>query len=332
MTEKLSLHAESLLKGLVKSEQAISLYLQHIKSMNHQDKTIQYALLEALENQGFLKAYWADDEPSEIILSPKCKLYFYEIRQAKKQKKQNQKADSLDIPMLNRAADIFGDTNEGLKGTEIKDIFNGFAMKYNVVIPYSKWPFRKQASKRTVLKANLDAFAAEQQYFILLDLCDHPTISVNEKVLTFKETIIGRYGNLYSASTTKKELQTTCSWLEKYPRSYEQYKNALMKYDAHSNQRNMLDDLRLSFELLLKDIFINDKSLENQTTNVCGMLKDAGIATELRNMFRSILDFYTKYQNNYVKHDCIVNENEIDFVFELTRDFMKFVIRTKDLR
>jgi hypothetical protein len=44
-------------------------------------------------------------------------------------------------------------------------------------------------------------------------------------------------------------------------------------------------------------------------------------------LFEKLIDYYTKYQNTYVKHDDRVLNAEIDFVFEITSSFMKHLIR-----
>ena len=44
-------------------------------------------------------------------------------------------------------------------------------------------------------------------------------------------------------------------------------------------------------------------------------------------MFQKLVDYYSKYQNSYVKHDDKVIEEEIEFMFELTSSFMKHLIR-----
>jgi hypothetical protein len=49
--------------------------------------------------------------------------------------------------------------------------------------------------------------------------------------------------------------------------------------------RNLLDDLRLSLEKLLRSIFGNQKSLENQSSDVGAYIKSCGGSPELANMF-----------------------------------------------
>lgn len=91
--------------------------------------------------------------------------------------------------------------------------------------------------------------------------------------------------------------------------------------------RKALDDMRLSFELLVKDLLGNDKSLENQIALLGGMLKDTEASVELRNMVTQVIKYYTDFQNNHVKHNDKVNSNEIEYVIELTSVVMKFLIK-----
>lgn len=102
---------------------------------------------------------------------------------------------------------------------------------------------------------------------------------------------------------------------------------AIHKYKHGIFSRNLLDDLRLSLELLLKSVFNNDKSLENQLGNVGRFVSEAGGSKEFSNMFSKLIDYYAKYQNTYIKHDDAVVEEEIEFVFEISSSFMRHIIR-----
>jgi hypothetical protein len=112
-----------------------------------------------------------------------------------------------------------------------------------------------------------------------------------------------------------------------FPAALAPYNEAVQK---HANQvflRNVLDDMRLSLELLLKAVLGNEKSLENQIPQLGGFIKEKGGSSELANMFVKLVDYYTKYQNSYVKHDDAVIEEEVEFVIELTSSFMKHLVR-----
>lgn len=85
--------------------------------------------------------------------------------------------------------------------------------------------------------------------------------------------------------------------------------------------------MRLSFELLVKDLLGNNKSLENQISELGGMLKVTDASFELRNMVTQVIKYYTDFQNNHVKHKDKVNSNEIEYVIELTSVVMKFLLK-----
>jgi len=105
------------------------------------------------------------------------------------------------------------------------------------------------------------------------------------------------------------------------------FKVALTKLENKIFTRNILDDLRLSLELLLKAVLKNGKSLENQIDSLGRHLKNKGCSKELINMFLKLVEYYSKYQNSYVKHDDGVIEEEIEFIFEITSSFMKHIVR-----
>lgn len=66
-------------------------------------------------------------------------------------------------------------------------------------------------------------------------------------------------------------------------------------------ERNVLDDLRLALEVLLRGILGNDKSLENQIAPLGDYVRSKGGSAEFGNMFVKLVEHFTKYQNRYVK-------------------------------
>ena len=60
----------------------------------------------------------------------------------------------------------------------------------------------------------------------------------------------------------EKVVNDVLDWLRKYPKVYDNFKSALEKYQNKVYQRNLIDDLRLALELLLKIILRNKKRLE----------------------------------------------------------------------
>lgn len=233
----------------------------------------------------------------------------------------------LDDAFLSYASDILADTNSGLSGMKIVEYCNSYAIDFNRVTPYGSYPF-DAPNKRTALKQNLKVFAAPEQFRIIKELCELPALCNQEKIKELKLKLFSRYGNLATEKISETELvQKTKHWLANYPSALKQYENALAKYEGGIFERNTLDDMRLAFELLVKDLLGNGKSLENQISDIGTKLKASGASDELRNMVVKIIEYYTKFQNNHVKHNDAVNANEIEYVIELTSVVMKFLIK-----
>lgn len=114
--------------------------------------------------------------------------------------------------------------------------------------------------------------------------------------------------------------------VERYPDALSLFDSAAKKYEEGGLDRNALDDMRLCFELILKNIFANDKSLENQLETIGRMMKAANLSPEFRNMFHTLVDYYCKYQNNHVKHGESINPYEVAYIIEFTCVLLKQII------
>lgn len=237
----------------------------------------------------------------------------------------------LDDTFLRSASDILGETNAGLSTIQIIDKCNSFGYEYNVDVPISsldKMKYRNIPNKRTVLYENLRCFNAQQQFNIISSMCEEKSQNEREDVIKLKSKLITKYPDLATEGITDSPvIIETKHWLEGYPESYKLYQNALIKYGNKVFERNLLDDIRLSLELLLKNILNNNKSLEKQNSELGAFLKIKNTSNELRNMTTTLLTYYSQYQNSYVKHNDLVNEAEIDFVIEITSVVMKLLIK-----
>lgn len=239
-----------------------------------------------------------------------------------------------DIPptFVQYAVDILANSVAGLSGSNIVRSMAAYAAEYDVNLPYSTYPF-DAPNKRTVLYENLMAFSGCQQYRILKELCDHPSFppKPSSERRELKIRLVTRYSHLDPRDTPSEVNQTlieeTKHWLIDYPESLSIYSQALEKYEHGAFQRNLLDDLRLALEILLKAMLNNGKSLENQIPLIGALIKSSSGSVELVNMFSKLLDYYAKYNNSYVKHNDAVIEEEIEFILEITSSFMKHLVR-----
>jgi len=242
--------------------------------------------------------------------------------------------EPLPPTFIQYATDVLGDTNHGLSGANIVKLTTGYAIEYDVALPHPRYPF-EAANKRTALYDNIMAFAPVQQYRIIKELCEHPSFSeagADERT-TLKVRLLTRYSYLDTASDPSQVneplIEETKHWLGSYPDALKLYDAALQKLRTGIFHRNLLDDLRLSLETLLRGVLGNQKSLENQLPFLGAFLRDRGGSRELANMFAKLVEYYASYQNTYVKHGDAVIEDEIEFVFEITSSFMKHVVRLK---
>lgn len=126
-----------------------------------------------------------------------------------------------------------------------------------------------------------------------------------------------------SQITLQPKIKETQEWLTTYPKTQKLFNEAIEKYKRGIYQRNVLDDMRLALETFLKEILKNQKSLEKQLSDISKFQNTRGNSQEFITMFKRLLDYYSKYQNNHVKHNDAVKQNEIDFVINLTILFMK---------
>jgi hypothetical protein len=238
----------------------------------------------------------------------------------------------IPIPFLSSAADVLADTENGLSGNDIVKSMNAYAFEYNVDIPHATYPFEAQ-NKRTALFENIRAFDAPLQYKIIRELCEHRKFLSGEykEVRQLKVKLVSQFSHIAPTDEFSKLNETlteeTRHWLDSYPKALDLYIQAIQKYKHGIFSRNLLDDLRLSLELLLKSVFENEKSLENQLSTVGSFVGATGGSKEFSNMFSKLIDYYTKYQNTYIKHDDAVVNEEVEFIFEITSSFMRHIIR-----
>jgi hypothetical protein len=165
-----------------------------------------------------------------------------------------------------------------------------------------------------------------------MELCDHRSFGIQKrderKALKLQlATKYPQFAGLSESEINETLIEQTRHWLKEYPESLSLLSQALQKYEGGVFNRNVLDDLRLSLEKLLRKICGTDKSLEHQVKPVGQFIKAKGGSKELANMFMKVLDYYGNYQNEYVKHDDAVIEEEIEIMFEITASFMKHLVR-----
>jgi hypothetical protein len=230
---------------------------------------------------------------------------------------------------LSHAATVL--TNNGLTGGKLVEITSAYAVDFGADIPHARYPF-DASNKRTALLDNLLCFAPKQQYQVIRELCDRlNSDGTNTNLVTLKIKLLSEYTEFadqdQSTDLQRTLITETRHWLSSYPEVRKLFDESLLKHDQGVFQRNTLDDLRLALEILTRHTFGNQKTLENQLSFIGQFVRERGGSPQLANMFEKLVDYYTKYQNTYVKHDDAVITAEIEFIFELTASFMKHLLR-----
>ena len=231
---------------------------------------------------------------------------------------------------IQQSADIIGNTNNGLSTAQICRLCSAYAVDFGVDIPYSKVPqMGTYSNKRTLLFDNLVKFSPEQQYKIIRELCENDAIKENPEVKKLKATLIARYNQFANNDAVQniEYVEETIHWLDDYRDTKKIYDEALLKLNNNVFDRNTLDDFRLSLETLLRTILGNGKSLENQKSDLGLFFKSKAASPEFANLFNAVVDIYSKYQNNHVKHQNKVIAEEINFIVGLTSLLMQHIIR-----
>jgi hypothetical protein len=113
-------------------------------------------------------------------------------------------------------------------------------------------------------------------------------------------------------------------------KDYAEVKKLLIS--AHNNldnpelNRYALDNCRLALELVLKSLFKNDKSLENQISYLGLLLEERKVTVETRNIYIQLVKGYAKFQNENIKHNVVeISQDESQLIFETTITFINFL-------
>ena len=143
----------------------------------------------------------------------------------------------------------------------------------------------------------------------------------------YLESIISKPNDLLH-----QDLISECNyWIQDFPKVKKRFERAISLFKEGEDYRDSLDNLRLTLELLLKELLSNNKSLENQLLEIGKYQTEHGIGKEIRNMFQKVLDYYLKFQNDRVKHDDnLDNINEVEFVFSLSMIFIRVLIKSNN--
>lgn len=114
--------------------------------------------------------------------------------------------------------------------------------------------------------------------------------------------------------------------LKKYEKSFSQFEASLQMYLQGEYDVAMVNSLRLSLELLIKEKLGVCASLEKAHVKVGEFLEKNGINKEIRSGYFAILSLFEKYQNDSAKHQASVQKNEVEYILYQTAVFMRLLL------
>ncbi|GHN17324.1 hypothetical protein [Lactobacillus delbrueckii] len=177
-------------------------------------------------------------------------------------------------------------------------------------------------SKKDILSRNIADLGYEGKIGFFREILKLTAVKKDEALVTQINDLLPN-DNL----ANKKARDDVTTILSKYPSNVVETWNNAVKFFDQSDYRDSLDSIRLTLELVVKEILRNNKSLEHQTEEMGKYLKSRGINKEFRNLFFKVLDMYTKIQNDFAKHSTPdeLEVSEIRFLMNQAVLVMKFL-------
>lgn len=121
-------------------------------------------------------------------------------------------------------------------------------------------------------------------------------------------------------------------WLQDYPESLNAFEQALSIYLGGDKPkfRNLIDNLRVAIEQLLRKVLDKPKNLENLSKELGDWLEKHGTHKQVRNLYGQLLHIFTTLQNDVAKHgDVELLPDEIEYLIYLTGTFMRLIIQLR---
>lgn len=124
----------------------------------------------------------------------------------------------------------------------------------------------------------------------------------------------------------------TLDWLIKYPATRSVYTKALEMYSDLStyDARTVADQFRKTLEAFFQEFFSSTKTLENLKSEYRSFLIGKGIPKEISGNIETLMQAYTNYMNNYVKHRDRANNQVLEYIMYQTGNIIRLMIKLNE--
>lgn len=130
-----------------------------------------------------------------------------------------------------------------------------------------------------------------------------------------------------------KLISEPLEWLKKYPKARAAYENAIKAYvnANNGNASNVADLCRKALEIFFRDFFKSEKNLSNLRTEYGNYLKEHGVPTELANDFQTLLQQYSRFNDNNAKHDDKIPGTIVEYILYSTGNIMRLLLQLDEV-
>lgn len=119
-----------------------------------------------------------------------------------------------------------------------------------------------------------------------------------------------------SSSNRAKSLETLTKAKETFSghdKSVRLFEDSIKNISANGSNRATLDNVRLALERYLQEVLGNNNTLEHQEKPLKDFLKEKRATEDVRNGITTSLHNFYRYQNDHVKHDYDVKDEDVDY-------------------
>ncbi|HFK9594339.1 TPA: hypothetical protein ACIECS_001249 [Enterococcus faecium] len=203
---------------------------------------------------------------------------------------------------------------------DILSLTNTFAAGKDIEVRYSAAP--EFINKQNVAQQNLSTFSISQTIQFLTEIVDSETGYQLMQLADLLKELVSRFPN-HTIEKDREAVGKMKTRFEEYPQVAGAWTKAGFQLSVR-NYREAVVNCRLALELLLKQLFNNEKSLENQKAAINELLSEQ--PKEFTNMLISQIRSYEVLQNQHFKHNLPdMDEMEVRYIFNTTYLIMDYL-------
>lgn len=127
------------------------------------------------------------------------------------------------------------------------------------------------------------------------------------------ESALDSYYKSSDKTKSLKALNKTKETISGHDKSVRLFEDSIKNISANGSNRATLDNIRLALERYLQEVLGNSNTLEHQEKSLKEFLKEKKATEDVRTGITTSLHNFHRYQNDHVKHDYDVKDEDVDY-------------------